>query len=132
MISIYFQPSFEIFDEWRTDVCFAILVYVRALDCAERNSNGSSQTRGCWLGCSLTVRPATNGYLVATLMKLKAMRKGTGYPISLYRPLRVSVVFNRHSPTQAIALQTNLCFYLLIKFYSKAHLTVQGTNHERT
>ena len=41
--------------------------------------------------CSLTAHPAANGYLVGTLGKLKAARKGTGHPTSLCRRLRISV-----------------------------------------
>ena len=50
---------------------------------AEQNTDGSSRTLGSQLGCSLTVHPEANGYLVATLGKLKAARKGTGHPASL-------------------------------------------------
>ena len=58
---------------------------------AEQNIEGSSSTLGSYLGCSLTVHPAANGYLVATLGKLRAARKGTGHPTSLCRRLRISV-----------------------------------------
>ena len=37
---------------------------------------------GALTKCSLTVHPAANGYLVATLGDMKAARKGTGHPIS--------------------------------------------------
>ena len=49
---------------------------------AERNIDGSSRILGSWLGCSLTVHPAANGYLMATLAKLTVAKKGTGHPTS--------------------------------------------------
>ena len=53
---------------------------------AEQNIDGSNQTLGPQLGCrSPTVHPAANGYLVATLGKLKTARKGTGHPTSVCR-----------------------------------------------
>ena len=49
----------------------------------EWSIDDSSRTPGPMLGCSLTVHPAANGYLMETLGKLKAARKGTGHPTSL-------------------------------------------------
>ena len=42
---------------------------------AEWNIDGSSRTPGSVVRCSLTVHPAANGHLEATLEKLKAARK---------------------------------------------------------
>ena len=64
----------------------------------ERNIDGSSRTLGPTVEWSLTVHPAANGYLVATLGKLKAARKGTGHPTSLCRRLRIIALSNRHPP----------------------------------
>ena len=64
-----------------------------------------------WLGCSLIVHPAGNGYPVATLGKLKAARKGTGSPASLSRRLRIFVLSNRLSPMYGIVYGSNLYFY---------------------
>ena len=65
---------------------------------AEQNTNGSSRALGSSLGRSLIVHPAANGYLVVTLRKLKAARKGTGHPTSLRRRLRISVLSKRYPP----------------------------------
>ena len=75
---------------------------------AERNIDGSRQTLVPKVGCSLSVHPAANRYLVAILRKLKVTRKGTGHPTSLCRRLRKSVLTNRHSPTYGIVYKTNL------------------------
>ena len=47
---------------------------------AEQNVIDLSRTLGPKVGCSLTVHPTANGYLVATLGKLKAAKKGTDHP----------------------------------------------------
>ena len=52
---------------------------------AERNIHGSSITLVSYLGCSLTVHPAANGYLAATLGRLRAAKKGICHPTSLCR-----------------------------------------------
>ena len=92
------------------------------LECltAEWDTDGSSRTLGPKAGCLLTVHPAVNGYLVATLGKLKAARKGTGHPTSLRRRLRISVFFIRHSSTYRIVYGTNL--YLLYIRYPQRHI----------
>ena len=56
---------------------------------AEQNIDGSSRALGSYLGCSPTVHPAANGYLVATLGKLKVAREETGHPTSLCQRLRM-------------------------------------------
>ena len=43
--------------------------------------------------------------------EVKAARKGTGYPASLCRWLRRSVLSNRHSPTYGIVYGTNLYLF---------------------
>ena len=58
---------------------------------AEQNIDGVNRTLGSQVGCSSTIHPAANRYLVATLGKLEAARKGTGHPTSLCRRLRISV-----------------------------------------
>ena len=65
---------------------------------AVRNIDGSSRTLGSYLGCSLTVHPAANWCLVATLGKLKAARKGTGHPTSTMPMAQDKCHSNRHSP----------------------------------
>ena len=92
---------------------------------AEQNIDGSSRRLGSQLGCSLTVHPTTNWYLVATLGKLKAARKGTGYPTSLCRRLGISVISNRHSPTYGIVYGTNLHFITSIL----KSITGKGSGH---
>ena len=82
---------------------------------AEQNIDGSSRTLGSKLGCSLTVYPAANGYLVATLGKLKAARKGTGHPTSLCRRLRISVP-PAGSP-QRTESRMGLIYTFLLEFY---------------
>ena len=74
---------------------------------AWRNIGGSSRTHGSQSECSFTVHPAADGYLVATLGKLKAVRKGTGHPTSLCRWPRISAPSNRHPPAYGIVNGTN-------------------------
>ena len=74
---------------------------------AEQTIDGSSRTLKSWLGCALTVHTAANGYLVATLGKLKAARKGTGHPTSLCRRLRISVLLAVTRPTYGIVHGTH-------------------------
>ena len=83
------------------------------LECltAVRNIDGSSLNLGSKLGCSLTVHPAANGYLVATLGKLKAARKGTGHPTSLCQRLRISVSLTGTPPTYEIIHGTHLIWH---------------------
>ena len=84
---------------------------------AERNVDDSSQTLGPKLECSLTVHPSANGYLVATLGKLKAAKNGTGQinKASLCRRLKISVLSNRHSPTYGIVYGADLYPYFTAK-----------------
>ena len=78
---------------------------------AEQNIDGSSRTLGLYLGCSPTVHPAASGYLVATLGKLKAARKGTSHPTSLCRRLRISVPLTATPPTYRIVHGTHLYLF---------------------
>ena len=77
---------------------------------AEQNIDGSSRILGSKLGRSLIVHPAANGYLVATLGKLKAARKGS-HSTSLCRRLRISVPLTGTPLTYGIVYGTRL--YLL-------------------
>ena len=51
---------------------------------AERSFDGSSLTLGSYLSCTLTVDPAANGYLVATLGSYR--RRGRNRPPYLAMP----------------------------------------------
>ena len=70
------------------------------LECltAERIIDGSSPNVELWQGCSLTVYPVANGYLVEAAGKLMEARKGTGHPTSTSQRLRTSVLSNRYYP----------------------------------
>ena len=66
--------------------------------------------------CSLTVHPAENGYLVATLGKLKAVRKGPDHPLLLCRWPRILVPLT--DTPQSIESYKELIF--TFTFYTKA------------
>ena len=83
------------------------------LECVtvEQNINGLSRSLESYLGL-LTVHPTANGYLLATPVKLKAARKGTGHPTSLCGQLRISFLSStRHSPMDGLVYGTNLYIY---------------------
>ena len=66
----------------------------------------------------LIVHQAANGYLVATLGKLKAARNGTGHPSSLCRRLRVSALSNNHPPPHRMESYMGLTFtcYMWVRY----------------
>ena len=82
---------------------------------AEQNIDGSSHTLGQKVRCSLNVRPAANGHLAVTLVKLTAARKGTGHPTSLRQQLRINALFNSQSPTYGILYGTNLYHFTYVQ-----------------
>ena len=98
---------------------------------AEQNTDGSSRTLGSQLGCSPTVHLAANGYLVATLGKLNAARKGTGHPTSLYRRLRISVPLMGTPPTYGIVHGNHLYLKLLKENSPKEPFNLNDTKQSR-
>ena len=93
----------------------------------EWNIDGSSRADGPKVGFSLTVHPATNGYPVVTLGKLKVARKGSGHPTSLCRRPRISVPSSRHSPNVLctelhMGLTFTFAFYTWMLFYVHVYI----------
>ena len=98
---------------------------------AVRNIDGSSRALGSQFGCSLTVHPAAHGYLVATLGKLKAARKGTGHPTSLCWRLKITGPPTGTPPTYEIVHGTHL--YLTFREGSPSAVAAfQGALHLNT